>query len=909
MAKNITQISISTDTFQVWLDKTNEILDLINTDIVTASAIGDTTVGSATITGDFVANNISAINDIISETVKVDTIRGKTLLSDTIEVASPVLVSNALQNSLIIENAIGPRIRTKTVNSTWDFGVEDANINSKFIITDGVAPLPIFKFETNGTFTANAFVGDGSQITNLSGNNITLTADNIPNLPASKITSGTLSDLRLPTTQVGKTFTSAVILNVQATATTHAVRADRIISTGSWLSGGGDLTANRTLSVVPQTNGWLEDSQGNRRLLLGSDTNPNQFIFRFSNTTGNFIIRDSGDINNPDGVNKFVINKDGEITTGIVPWARLINIPTTLSNTVNLDGNQTINDTKTFTSAVILNVQATATTHAVRADRTILATGSWLSGGGNLTANRTLSVVPTVNNWLEDSQGQQRLFLGANDNVNQFVFRFSNTTGNFSIRNSANTGKFTVNQDGTITTGIVPWARLINIPTTLSNTVNLDGNQTINDTKTFNSPIVGSITGSATTLQTTRTLWGQNFNGSSNVSGNLTSVGNITGTGAITITSGGSDRNVIVNTSGTGSIILDTGTAGGAVQLRGGTRIYKSDNSFYASINVEALTENNKSLTLANGNTTLVGGTMVNTDRIISTGTWLSGGGNLTADRTFSVVPLTNGWLEDSQGNDRLLLGSNTNPNQFIFRFSNTTGNFIIRDSVNANKFIINQDGVITTGSIASADSIPNLPASKITSGTLSDARLPNTQSGKTFTSPVTLPIGGAGPHIKFGSNNTGIYVPIADDRIRFDLGGASVGLVQADDDDASNNITLMTRRKGDARYARYPKLDSENIYAIGSYHMMWRKTSNEEVKPGNTRPGIELWPCGIRTGSSSNNNFAIILEDGTSGNLITATSAVTTSNLTGNWRCMGVCPAGLSGDQQGTVALWVRVS
>jgi hypothetical protein len=42
--------------------------------------------------------------------------------------------------------------------------------------------------------------------------------------------------------------------------------------------------------------------------------------------------------------------------------------------------------------------------------------------------------------------------------------------------------------------------------------------------------------GSAATLTTPRTIWGQSFNGSANITGNLTSVGNITGTGAVTLT-------------------------------------------------------------------------------------------------------------------------------------------------------------------------------------------------------------------------------------------------------------------------------------------------------------------------------------------------------------------------------------
>jgi len=62
---------------------------------------------------------------------------------------------------------------------------------------------------------------------------------------------------------------------------------------------------------------------------------------------------------------------------------------------VKLTGNQTIAGVKTFSSAVTLTTAGTTTAQAVRADRSI-ATGSGLSGGGNLTANRTLTVDSTV---------------------------------------------------------------------------------------------------------------------------------------------------------------------------------------------------------------------------------------------------------------------------------------------------------------------------------------------------------------------------------------------------------------------------------------------------------------------------------------------------------------------------------
>lgn len=59
--------------------------------------------------------------------------------------------------------------------------------------------------------------------------------------------------------------------------------------------------------------------------------------------------------------------------------------------TVNTSGDQTIAGVKTFSSAVVLSTAGTTNTQAVRADRNI-ATGTGILGGGDLTANRTLSV-------------------------------------------------------------------------------------------------------------------------------------------------------------------------------------------------------------------------------------------------------------------------------------------------------------------------------------------------------------------------------------------------------------------------------------------------------------------------------------------------------------------------------------
>ena len=65
---------------------------------------------------------------------------------------------------------------------------------------------------------------------------------------------------------------------------------------------------------------------------------------------------------------------------------------------------------------------------------------------------------------------------------------------------------------------------------------NLDGNVRMFGTNNYVWRYSGTFTGnvsSATKLQTARTIWGQNFNGTQNVSGNMTGVGNITMSGNI----------------------------------------------------------------------------------------------------------------------------------------------------------------------------------------------------------------------------------------------------------------------------------------------------------------------------------------------------------------------------------------
>jgi trimeric autotransporter adhesin len=112
------------------------------------------------------------------------------------------------------------------------------------------------------------------------------------------------------------------------TAVNARALATRTISPGSWLSGGGDLTANRTLTVTPTVTTWLADSQGNSRIWVGSATSPEQFIFRLSRASGTFAVHTSA--NTPTWE---IEGSTGQLQLGVIPWARLSDYPSITAST------------------------------------------------------------------------------------------------------------------------------------------------------------------------------------------------------------------------------------------------------------------------------------------------------------------------------------------------------------------------------------------------------------------------------------------------------------------------------------------------------------------------------------------------------------------------------------------------
>jgi len=185
MAKpGLVQIN-TTQTFQNWLDKTNEMVDLFQTSVVTASALGDTTVGDAALAGDFTAANI-----IADTQMKTDSLAPYSP-GAVIQVAGEINVISATEKvaATLTHAADGPTLRFTDSTISWDIGFQDNDTNN-FLINTGIGASK-FELTPTGTLTVpNLNVTESFSTTgDVTANNVFATND--------VITKYTTSDERL----------------------------------------------------------------------------------------------------------------------------------------------------------------------------------------------------------------------------------------------------------------------------------------------------------------------------------------------------------------------------------------------------------------------------------------------------------------------------------------------------------------------------------------------------------------------------------------------------------------------------------------------------------------------------------------------------------------------------------------
>lgn len=132
MSKPSIQNITTTQTFQNWLDKTNEIVDIIRDSALTASVSGDTTFGDATLVGEFTANTVVIFDELLVDNIESRTPGQSVLFGNGVEitaVGSPIAATFKY-------GASGARTRYTDNITSWDVGY-DNTANSNFQINFG----------------------------------------------------------------------------------------------------------------------------------------------------------------------------------------------------------------------------------------------------------------------------------------------------------------------------------------------------------------------------------------------------------------------------------------------------------------------------------------------------------------------------------------------------------------------------------------------------------------------------------------------------------------------------------------------------------------------------------------------------------------------------------------------------
>ena len=232
--------------------------------------------------------------------------------------------------------------------------------------------------------------------------------------------------------------------------------------------------------------------------------------------------------------------------------------------TVNTSGDQTVAGIKTFSSAT----------------KSSVAGSSWIGGhtGSAALSLTTAGTGVSFHGWASQRTTSGGFALGT---LGDDLYVTWATAANIDAATNTvfNALRVYSNGDlaigGSLVGGTVPWARLSNVPTTLTGTVNTSGDQTVAGIKTFSSTIVGSVNGNAATATTaTYATAGMPLNTNTTFNARVIQNGNTTAsndglyigygnanTGATRLYGGGDTANPV--TIGTGGTVTATGAISG----------------------------------------------------------------------------------------------------------------------------------------------------------------------------------------------------------------------------------------------------------------------------------------------------------------------------------------------------------
>lgn len=264
MSRQYPVVNVATYTFNNWIERTNDIIVLVNTDVVTveSNTAGDLTVGNGYVIGIFGSNTLTAT-----------TIRGGTVDTNTeITVASNTIFSgsqiNATSNAYILntntyidadattlvsntylQSNSTQRILSVTGNATH-YGIS-ANVNNNFTLTGNAIFNNFSNFVNTATFDNSIVIGTTSEGVNANTSKVVVGNNTVnTTLTSTAVQTNTSTSYNLFVTNEAQ-FSGALLnatTNVHFTNVNTYIDSDRLVLLGnSYFQSNG---TQQVLSVV-----------------------------------------------------------------------------------------------------------------------------------------------------------------------------------------------------------------------------------------------------------------------------------------------------------------------------------------------------------------------------------------------------------------------------------------------------------------------------------------------------------------------------------------------------------------------------------------------------------------------------------------------------------------------------------
>lgn len=165
---SITNVEI-TDTFQIWISKTNELIDIVNENVMLAGpGAGYTVEGNSTLVGTFTATSLSAADAALTAITTTGITRAGDI-SLPVDFFSPAKITSNQENILTLQTTAGSRPILRMINganANWELGQSTTAAASPFTIRVSGSTTPQLTLNQNGNMSVSgdisavgAFVG------------------------------------------------------------------------------------------------------------------------------------------------------------------------------------------------------------------------------------------------------------------------------------------------------------------------------------------------------------------------------------------------------------------------------------------------------------------------------------------------------------------------------------------------------------------------------------------------------------------------------------------------------------------------------------------------------------------------------------------------------------------------------